>query len=388
MKKYLLILLLSVDLGLCYGQNKLTFNHGPYIHELTETGVTVIFTTSSNSVSWVDLKTETGEIHKYYQVENGIKRFNNTFFSVRINELLPNTNYSYRINSREVVDFQPYKIQYGDSLSSGWYNIRTINPNAKKLSFLALSDMHTDTAKLANLLKIGGIDSTDLVFYNGDMMNYYDQENQPYDCFIDKSVDVFATRKPFVMTRGNHELRGKLAYDFQRFIPRENHKLYGTYKVGNVIFVILDCGEDKRDNNVELGGDFGYAAFDKYIVEQAEWLKKTVRCKEFLQAKYRIAIGHFPPYNIVGDNEFGTKLESGISRIEKYLLPYLNKAKIDLMISGHKHKFLYLPPSEKSNFPIILNSKQSVTKVDINHNSLKIKVLDTTNSILSEMKLY
>ena len=38
-----------------------TFNHGPYLQELSEHAVTFVFTTSDKGFSWVEVKPDGGE---------------------------------------------------------------------------------------------------------------------------------------------------------------------------------------------------------------------------------------------------------------------------------------------------------------------------------------
>lgn len=111
----------------------------------------------------------------------------------------PATAYDYRLCSKRIDDFQPYRVTFGDSIVSRWYAFRTPDPRSEECSFVALSDMHGDSAKLARLLALAGVESADRIFYVGDMMNYYDDEAVPFRGFIDKSVELFASERPFVL---------------------------------------------------------------------------------------------------------------------------------------------------------------------------------------------
>ena len=62
---------------------------------------------------------------------------------------------------------------------------------------------------------------------------------------------------------------------------------------GPVCFVVLDCGEDKPDSDVEYSG---IVAFDQYRDKQKAWLEEALKNKEFINAPYKVAIVHMPPF--------------------------------------------------------------------------------------------
>jgi len=55
-----------------------TFNHGPYLQELSEHAVTFVFTTSDKGFSWVEVKPDGGEAERHYTVRNGLRDAYNT----------------------------------------------------------------------------------------------------------------------------------------------------------------------------------------------------------------------------------------------------------------------------------------------------------------------
>ena len=198
---------------------------GPYLQELTNTGVTFVFTTSEKGISWVELKDNNGKITSHYDVKNGLRNAYTTFNTIRVEGLHPDTRYQYRMISKQITDFQPYKVTFGDSITSQWYEFSTWNPKTDRCSFIALSDMHQDHDKLAQLLNLADVQSADIIFYVGDMMNYYDNEAVPFQSFIDTSVSLFATERPFVLVRGNHETRGNKARELQPLRPEKRRQI-------------------------------------------------------------------------------------------------------------------------------------------------------------------
>ena len=95
--KFILTGLATVFTVPFYGIN---INHGPYLQEVTNTGATFVFNTSSPSYSYIELKKDGEAAGKvYYQSVNGLKQANCSRFAVRADGLLPATRYSYRIIS-------------------------------------------------------------------------------------------------------------------------------------------------------------------------------------------------------------------------------------------------------------------------------------------------
>ncbi len=56
-------------MGLCLSvqafAQRYSFDHGPYLQELTEDGATFVFTTSAKGVSWVELRAADGTLSRH-----------------------------------------------------------------------------------------------------------------------------------------------------------------------------------------------------------------------------------------------------------------------------------------------------------------------------------
>lgn len=322
MKKLILSAMMSGTVIGALAQSAFKVNHGPYLQEVTREGATVVFTTSEKAFSWVELK-EQGipekDAVRRYSSKDGLKEAYNTFNAVRMESLKPGTRYDYRIVSKEIRSFQPYKVVFGDSIATAWNTFSTIDPKKQGASIFVTSDMHFDAAKLEKLLRVAGYETCDAFFYAGDMTSYIDKVEAPFSSFIDTSVKLFASSIPFEVVRGNHETRGNLARTYSSYFPKKNGKIYGSYLLGDVMVVMLDGGEDKEEEHWVYAGLTDYNA---YRTEQAEWLKKLVKTKEYKKAKYRIVISHFPM--VMSREEKAEKLWWGWDDAIRKFLPILN----------------------------------------------------------------
>lgn len=383
--KHLFLLLCCLMPGISYAQSTFSIDHGPYLQEVTPDGVTFVFNTSAPSFSDVELRKKGSETSTFYHhSQHGLKQANATFFSVRAADLQPNTTYQYRIRAREMKSFQPYKVVFGDSITSQWYTFRTVNPQQKGGSIFITSDMHSQPQLLKKLLELCDYKTCTSFFYAGDMMNYMQHGGEhPFTSFIDASVDLFASSIPFELVRGNHETRGDLARQFPSFFPKTNGKLYGSYLLGDVMVVMLDTGEDKAETHPVYANLTDYEA---YRTEQAEWLKALVNTKEYKKAKYRLVISHFPMAMPEKDKKKGI-WKGWQDTIDKFSL-ILNKADVDLLVAGHSHRFFYHEPgTENNSYPMLEQGGTCATRLDIADGRIRMKVIDKDGKPLLEKEL-
>lgn len=361
-----------------------SFDHGPYLQRTGQNENYIYFTTSNEGLSWIEVRKANGnEIQKHYSATGGLIA-TGKINKIKIPGLEVNSDYEYRMISKEIVKFAPYYIQYGDSITSGWYRFTTANPNTPKATFAVVNDIHDKADKYSQLLSNVPLDRADMVFMNGDMVNSFYKPDQLFTSFIDVSVEKFATKKPFVLARGNHETRGPLARQLHNFILRPNSNFYDLYMLGETAVLILDSGEDKYDHHREY---HGATAFDNYREEQAVWLKEIVKNKQFRKAKRRIVIVHIPPF--YNREKLPERPGShSLNEINRLFMPILNNAKVDIMFCGHTHQHAYLETMKgQNNFPILINDNNSIVWVESTAQELKVKVIsengeETFNRIL------
>ena len=386
MKKTLFTFLAAAFSLSLAAQEKFGLSHGPYLQEVTTDKATVVFQTSGKAFSWVEVKPHGApeeECVRYYASDHGLKMAYNTFNSIRLKRLEPAKAYDYRILSKEMRSFQPYKVVFGDSIATPWHTFSTIDPEGKGASIFITSDMHGDAAKLDTLLHWADYKTCHAFFYAGDMMNYMDRPELPFTSFIDISVKRFASSIPFEVVRGNHETRGNLAREFSRYFPKEDGKIYGAYRLGDIMVVMLDSGEDKADSHPVYAG---LTDFDAYRTEQAAWLEELVQTKEYKTARYRIVISHFPMV-MPSDNRKEGVWKGWEDAIRKFL-PVLNKAGVDLLVSGHTHRYAYYEAgADGNNFPVLIQGAYSAARLDVKDGKIQMKVLDTAGQVLKEAVL-
>lgn len=354
-------------------QENVKITHGPYLQHLGDKGVTIVWTTNKEAVSWVELAPDDSshfyfvERPKVFAAPYGFKKIGKVH-SVRLEDLEPGTTYRYRIYSQEVLDYQGSNVVYGRVAATAIFRGRpleftTFDHNKEDASFLVVNDIHGKNALLGNLLKAGDFESADLVFFNGDMISTLLSEQQMFGAFMDTAIHIFAKEKAMFFARGNHETRGSFASAFPEYYPSPDGKLYYLVRQGPVCFVVLDCGEDKPDSDIEYSG---IVDFDAYRETQKKWLSKALKEDIFVNAPFKVVIMHMPPFG---------GWHGGKDVVEKFI-PLLNQTDIDVMLCGHLHRYVKTEPNESVKFPVIVNANTSVVKAYTENDRLVVNILD------------
>lgn len=383
MKRYLIAIAMLFAPAFILGA--IDIQHGPYLQNVTDSEATFVWISDSLSVGWVEIAPDDGshfydiERPRYFDARSGIKK-ESRVHTVRVTGLEPGTTYRYRVFAREVKEHDGNYVAYGKTKGTAGYGsngplyFTTLDDKAKSVSFTMVNDIHGDIEKLRTLLDLGGVDEADMVLFVGDMVSVFENEEQVFGGFMDEAVKLFASKKPMYYTRGNHETRGLSAYRFQDYFSPFSEHIYYMYRQGPVCFIALDCGEDKPDSDIEY---YDLTMYDAYRSEQAEWLKKAIQSEEFKSAPFKIVTCHIPPF---GD------WHGNIDIAQKFL-PILKDAGVDLMLSGHLHKYVKQDAGTVADFPIIVNSNDSVVKVTVDANTLNLEVVKMDGKTVDKLTL-
>lgn len=376
-KRNLLFLFFVLPLSISsYTQETFRITHGPWLTDMSETGVSIIWMTNKNAVSWVEIAPDDGtnfygkERPKFYDSRFGRIQAATNLHKVSLENLKPGTRYRYAIFSKEVLNWEnDSRIIYGITVANPSYarnslSFRTFSSEDDTVSFIMYNDIHGRAQFMKDLSKNADFSTLDMVFFNGDMSTAINGEEQLLTDFVDASVDLFAKRLPIAFNRGNHETRGRHADFIFNYFPMKNGQVYRTFNVGNVAFLVLDCGEDKPDSDIEYSG---LADFDAYREAQAAWLRETIQTKAFKDASVKIVILHMPP---------GVSDWHGTLHLNETILPLLNEAKVDVVFSGHTHRYSYNQPvAGKISFPVIVNSNNAYLRCDVINGKIKISII-------------
>lgn len=356
----------------------LKITHGPYLQNLGAEGVTIIWTTNRPAIPGVILTGSSGEKRIVRNSNDGIINGGGTLHKVRIDGLEPGRSYKYSLSSVQILKYQAYKIYYGDTLTRKAESFTTPSSKSESIKFLVINDVHENSAKLGSYLRNSKVADKNFCFFNGDMVDYLQNNNQLFKGFIDTATAYFASGKPFYYVRGNHETRGYRARNLKNYFDFKDDRFYYSFDNGPVHFIVLDCGEDKPDNNRYY---YGLADYDSYRLQELEWLKEEVKSDAFRNAKWKIVVVHMP---VIKEE----KPDYGMKFLADNFGPVIQSAGIDLMISGHTHRNTFYE-SAKSGFgyPVLVNSNNSFVEIVVDTQSVRAYVKDLTGKVITDYQI-
>jgi predicted phosphodiesterase len=352
----------------------------PYLQAPTNDGITIMWLTNQLCLNWVEYgETEKLGI-KVQQCAHGMMNINSKINTVTLTNLKSDTTYYYKVFSKQILDFQPYKITFGDIINSETYHFKTLNPKAKEVSWLVLNDIHDRPKSFGELIQLNQNKPYDFVFLNGDMFDYQTDENQIISHLLNP-CSLFSTQKPFMFVRGNHETRGKYSRNLLDYYYNYDKKEYYTFKMGPVFTIVLDTGEDKKDSHPVYGGTINY---DSYREEQAVWLEKQMKSKAFKNAPFRVVMMHIPHYH--SDEEHGT------TECRRLFGPLFEKYRIDLFVAGHTHEYGMFEPNKDHSYHFVIGGGpetgiRTLIRIEANPKVLNLQMLNDSGKEIGLFQL-
>lgn len=353
---------------------------GPWVTNVSGDAFNVLWTSNHRTLSYVEVAPDDGtdfdacERPRFYQTVSG-RRVIDTFHDVRVIGLEPGVKYRYRIMSKAVInDDDAYHTDYTELMQlpvAGESAVTTLDPKAESCRFTMLNDIHANDDKYRALTKGLGSDDMDFFVLVGDIMSYINDVDEMVE-HVYGPVPELVANVPTFYTRGNHETRGKYAYLFQKYSPTNSGDTYFMLRHGPVAVVVLDAGEDKSDDHSEYSGAVDFDLFRK---QQVEWLEKAVKDPLFAKAPVKVAIMHIPAINVEG-SWYGDR------KANEMLVPVLNKAGVDIMLSGHYHRYVVAEKGMCGNdFPILANDNVSRLDFYSEGKGFQIRIYDMEGNL-------
>lgn len=368
--------------------NPFSISTGPVLQNPTETSVTITWITERNSTGIVEYGLPGGELKTAVTARHGLVEANQRIHKVELRDLKPGTRYRYRVVSREIVNFHPYRVTFGETATSEFHEFRTFDRGKGDFSFLVFNDIHDQPATIPALLNVCGDQPYDFVIWNGDILGHIESENQ-VSAMLSQARASFASAVPLLWVRGNHEARGRLARQLPDYLALPENRYYYTFDHGPAHFIVLDTGEDKLDSYPVYAG---LVDFSRYRREQGEWLKAAVRTEAFRRAKLRVVICHMPfasgeaadPARYKEPNTF-----LGMADAFENFGATLEAAGVDLMISGHMHRAAIVQPDPgRHSYPIVQGGGSRITdrtiiRVNVNRSGLEAVIIDASGNVVT-----
>lgn len=246
----------------------------------------------------------------------------NAFKSTAIG-LSPSTVYFYRVGSD----------------SSGWsqvfkFTTAPLVGQRAKISIGILSDTQNNEGNV-NFEETDSIvsqlskRSVLFTIHNGDMVENGSMEKN-WKGFFD-AMQPLNAHYPLMVATGNHDVINDLAGNFQMPFPvfyqlfnlPLNQQNY-SYSIGNAHFIAINSGvaqKAEKNNKVLFAKDS----------EEYHWLETDlIKARQDRRIHWIILYCHYPMYS------YGVSL---VQTWQKHLVPLIDKYKVDLVLSGHRHVY-------------------------------------------------
>ncbi len=224
------------------------------------------------------------------------------------------------------------------------YKFRPVKSGTAVRAFMT-GDAHGDIENVIKSAKSFG--AFDFLILNGDMPNKCDRVRD-FETPHNVAARLTGGEIPAIFAKGNHENRGAAAEIFHNFFPvGSGDTLFYTFRLGGIWGLVLDCGEDKEDDNAEYGGS---ADFSQYRRQQTEFIKRIIADSENEYeapgVEHRIVVSHVPFIRDMG--KLFTIEEKTFSEWTKLL----GTIKPEAIFSAHLHRYeIMRNGSEYARFP-------------------------------------
>lgn len=274
---------------------------------------------------------------EYYCHSNGIRRSDICVHKFIIPMKALDAARSYTVTYEVIISRTPKHCDK-EAPVSVTYDFRPLI-KTEFINIYHISDVH---GAKASAIKAGSFfgDSLDLLIMNGDIAS---QTSSKSDLLINLDIASRITggHIPCIISRGNHDLRGRCAEKLEDYLPTDRGRTYYTVSIGPLWFLLLDCGEDKTDSHREYSGT---VCCHRFRLDQSEYLDTlSERASEEYASprfRYRIVLSHVP-FNM--DNTDECKGERPFN-IEHALYSdwcrfIREQIKPAFMLSGHVHTY-------------------------------------------------
>lgn len=356
------------------------FNGQPYLQNPVDGGITVMWQTHVPASSWVEYGTDTLHLQKARTVVDGQVICNDLHTKIRLTGLQPGQKYYYRICSEEILLYQAYKKEFGETAVSPFYTFTLPSPDETDFTAIIFNDLHKTIPTFDALYEQVKEIPYDFVVFNGDCVDDPANEAEAFYHLSYLCEKVGANRVPAFFLRGNHEIRNAYSIGLRSLLDYVGNKTYGAFNWGDTRLVLLDCGEDKPDSTWVY---YGLNDFARLRNEQTDFLAHELSSPAFRKASRRVLLNHIPIY---GNGDAYQPCPDLWGKL-------LAKAPFDVNVSAHTHKYAFHPKgSLENNFPVIVGGGYRMDSATVmilkkKGKEMSLQVLDTGGQILLNLLL-
>ena len=292
----------------------------------------------------------------FYEENSGALSSEKNYVKIRVPQTILDDAKKYTVTYRKTINRRGYGSLMGETQTIE-YDFKPLL-KTENINIYHVADVHYKFAEFEKTCSFFG-DELDLLVVNGDIGEVETIEN--YEEVLRFVGNISRGSIPVIFTRGNHDTRGKLAERFTDYFPANGKKTYFTFEVGCLKGVVLDCGEDKRDNHIDSKAKVpdvygGVNIFHDFRVRETEFVSNL----EFNDdGKIPFAVCHIAPSYTSPSGNPVFDIERDIYAI---WIRKLEELGINFMLTGHIHRAYILQPNDSAsnqpaNYPVIVGSE-------------------------------
>jgi len=265
---------------------------GPYIQNLSPTGVTILWETDAPSTGSARLTTEEPASTLSRDLEEP-----GTIHEAAFTGLTPATDYSYQVRS-------------GD-LTSPLLRFHTPEAEPSGVRFVVYGDTRTRPLEHWRVAEAILRARPQFVLHTGDLVSWGGTYDNWEGEFFQPAAGLLAST-PLFPALGNHEGDAHWYYDLFA-LPSAGESWY-SFRRGPAFFLALDSEKPYGPES-----------------EQYRWLRKELASEACRSARWRFAYWHRPAYS--------SSSHGGSANIRKQVVPLLLEAGFDIVFAGHDHAY-------------------------------------------------
>ncbi len=307
----------------------------------------IIVPAKKELLMWVRVGNE-----EYYDDTNGILRSSSPIHKIIVPKAELDKAGEYTVCFNQVIKRLPYftrtmpKKEYT-------FTFKSVNKGNSIRAF-HISDSH---GKVNDAVKAGlNAGEIDFLIFNGDIASHSGNIKN-IEMVYQIASGITKGEIPCVFSRGNHDTRGKFAEFLADYTPNSNGKSYYTFSIGDLWGLLVDCGEDKLDTDIEYGNT---VCCHNFRLRETKFIENVISEKAYDDGyKYKMVVCHVPvTFHFTDREKFDIEneiYESWAKNISENVCP-------DLYLYGHTHEIATILPGEhkwerNQNCPAIMGGK-------------------------------
>lgn len=305
--------------------------HGPWLLNPAPDSITINFITRRKTGAGLEIREKgTEDFKRIWKKSYDIIDYSSDTHNFHIGDLKTGTEYEYRLLSVDSVFTRCFagNINVGREL----YSFKTLDPKRDSYKVWFTADTHGCTRlKLDRHFKIAEGAECDFFIFNGDNVEdgFYEGRYDVMHGFLDDAVRLWATSKPSVFVRGNHDCYEKDAWMWRDFFPRKDGRAYFCVSQGPALFLFLDtCTFVGSKVDVAIAKDFRQ--------EQAAWIDDLKNTDEWKKSKFRVVFSHISTHQCQWPTEM-SDFWAALNETDP-------ARRIHIYLGGHMHRHLRIEP--------------------------------------------